>query len=275
MQDFLAPQPNMFPISEWKIPSAGVWKICLHDWENPIWKYAPRSLFNNGGNLPYRKDPPENALPETVPMDGLKPNDFQPLSKAWQRRWFEMLAYAVNATVTWGVDGWPTAHGGDMDTEHLIVAWLSLTAEARALTDRHAWNTPDKRFAEHVTGQNLDSPNGDMQIKSLQMGGNPVKVLWEDGTYYYIETCNLELPPPSLEYIMSRPNLHGFATQETIIKNSDGTYKVVHFPQLRINGVKTGTPFPIIGKNGVNRIEKKVVKDIANGENYSIVNLYH
>ena len=146
----------------------------LHDFQTDEWRHKPRSIV-----LKYRKNPPLCALPETIPMLGCKPNDFYPLSREWQEFWFALLERAAD---------------GFMTSDELIDAWKNLVADHRAFTDGHA---PQNGFIDYITGENLGSSKGPIQMKCLSTGGNLFKQKVRRGSIIDVETLDVTMPPPT------------------------------------------------------------------------------
>jgi len=251
---------------EFFVPNDGGDYVRLgHDFESRYWNFEPRSSKKN---LAYRQDPPRNALPDTgVPIR----DRFNPLNKEWQFFWYGLLEY----------------YATDMDEDALKEAWLSLTSDARALTDRHSYNTvksDGKLFTEYVVGHNLNSPNGDMQIKELGMGGNIFKVLRRDSGRIWVDAFDVAKPPPTVEQaIEETPWLIHWATESccTLLDdgmNFDGIHHVKPFPQIRNRlNIRTGTPYPLCGLGGEimfyfdSQTNQKSLQffNINNGDRYS------
>jgi hypothetical protein len=124
----------------------------------------------------------------------MKPNDFYPLSPAWQWAWYHALGVSL--------DGWQ---------------WL--TRHGVCFTDNHA---VEQGFTDYVSSVNLDASKP-IQVKSLVLGGNICKVIDEDDTRYYVEAFDLSQPPPLVD--VSQPWRVHIATQTT--KDAD----VLPFPQ--------------------------------------------
>jgi hypothetical protein len=233
------------------VPLIGTYKQILHDWQMPAayWSGKPRA-YTLGWN---KQDNPQGAYPDTVPMNGMKPNDFAPLNAEWQYLWFDLMRRASSDNIP------------DNDLRRL---WRTITSDGRALTDNHTWNWigggEPKLFADYVQGLNLKSSYGAMQQKSLTMGGNIVKVLASQGENYVIETLNVnELHPPALDQIWEKPWLVHWGTQTAL------DYRAYDWPWLNWNGVNYGVPFLLIGKGGMNLIPKDVCMDIANGRKFT------
>ncbi len=237
---------TLTPVSDtqlWRVPAVGEFLITRHDYQRADWGYKPRSI-----KLNYKRNPPECALPETVPLPGNKPTDFVPLSREWQIFWFELLNLTSNGTKT---------------REQLFAAWESLTVQGRAFTDFHSVSYG---FTDYILGRNLTGTKGPLQHKSLSCGGNIVKKIGVHSSgKYIIEALDLSKSPPDPEEALSKNWLVHWATQETVIKLPDGTWRVTRFPQL----APYGTPFLVVSLNGTNLIERVMVNTIANGATYS------
>ena len=246
------------------VPDNGSFMWLGHDFQSRYWNYEPRS---SDVNLAYRKDPPRNCLPDTA-----KPvqDRFNPLNKEWQFFWFDLLKFFAP----------------DMGEEELKDAWLNLTSDARALNDHHSWNSvrkDGKLFSEYVVGHNLDSPNGDMQIKELGMGGNLFKINRREGGRIWVDAFDVTKRPPTVEdAIKNTPWLIHWATESCCTRLDDGSWdKIPHakpFPQIRDgNNYRTGTPYPLCGLGGEIMFDidssstKKSLQffEINNGDSYT------
>lgn len=214
-----------------------------HDFQTSVRGYTPRSITLN-----YKSDPPSNALPETIPL--LNPKEgFFPMSEKWQRFWFDLLRLASY---------------GKIPDEELKKRWESLTDEARAFNDRHSRIGGYTDYILGVTG-----PKGPMQIKSLTTGGNIVKALSVNGTIITIECLNFSKDPPNVNDVWQKKiHLYQWATSETVIKLSQGVYRVVDFPQLH---PYNGSPVMVGSWDGTQKIDKaNCSKVLTPGKTYNI-----
>jgi hypothetical protein len=227
----------------WRVPASGEFFILRHDYQRAEWKYKPRSITLN-----YKRNPPECALPETVPLPGCKPADFVPLSREWQMFWFELLNLASNGTKT---------------RSELREAWENLTVQGRAFTDFHS---TAYGFTDYILLRHLAGTKGPIQHKSLSCGGNIVKKIGVHSSgKYIIEALDLSKSPPDPEEAIKKNWLVHWATQETVIQLPDKTWRVTRFPQL----APYGTPFLVVSLNGTNLIDRLMVNAVANGATYS------
>ena len=73
------PTPAPSPIRTITVPNDGArYMRLVDDWETEKWGFMARSKA-----LGYKREPPWNALPATIPMRNSP--DFMALSEAWQR----------------------------------------------------------------------------------------------------------------------------------------------------------------------------------------------
>lgn len=255
-----APPP---PIRKFTVPATGSFYLTRHDYEREDMRYTGK--YENGPityivknemvprsiSMQFKKNPPECALPETVYLPGNKPNDFVPLSAPWQEFWLEVMDLASGKTLT---------------RAELLTAWEDLTKQGRAFTDFHS---VEYGYTDFILGRNLFSTKGPIQHKSLSCGGNLVKRIGVHSSgKYIIEALNLSKAPPDPAETLRKPWLIHWANQETVLRLTDGTWKVVDFPQLR----PYGTPFLVVSSTGTNLIEPSMVKPVSNGSVFSPYN---
>ena len=260
------------------VPDSGSYSTVLPDWQMRKFNFEPRQ----------RRWP---SVPATRMMEGLKPGDFMPMNKAAQYWLYELLAWAANYQLPDGeIEYYYTQefHGPEVRTTKdnpvarvkctygsLKWVWEDLVCDHRAFTDGHA---PDSSpgHADYILGRNLNGTPFDW--KSLITTGNIVKTLgaWSQNPQYMeIEALDMTKPLPSVEWIaQNKPHLIAWATQQTNVKLPDGRWQVSKFPQLKLacreHGLpEAGTPFPVIGINGRNRILKEYIAPVKNGEAYS------
>ncbi len=221
------------------VPSEGEFVQTLHDYQGEEYNFKPRSIVKKTSM----------SLPETINLIGNKPNDFFSLNEEWQRFVFALLVKANN---------------GIRNDSEMLTAWLNFTVDKLAFTDFHSWSNG---FHEYITGKNPTDKN--MSFKSLTTGGNLLKVINREGNKLYVEALDLLKSPPKVEDVWDKPWLIHWCTQETITKLSDGSYKVIRFPQLS----PLGTPLPVFSYGGVNIVTTDLVHSVENGKVYNIYNL--
>lgn len=249
------------PTYKFVVPDDGDFMVLGHDFDSRFWNFEPRS---SDVNLAYRKDPPDNALPETA-----KPiqDNFNPLSEEHQWWWRNLCDYFADKS---------------MSKNDLDEAWISLTADSRALTDNRA---AENGYINYPSGENVDNPKarGNMEIKELAMGGNIMRVLHREGSYIWVDAFDPNKDWDSIEYIIkNKPWLIQWATVSCCrrLKNGDwdGVPNVKPFPQYRdSNNYRTGAPYPLVGEGGSIRFDmnsstnKKRLQmfNIENGVEYS------
>lgn len=226
-----------------RVPDTGQFVQAMWDFETEAWDYKPRSIVLN-----YKKSPPENSLPDTVPMFGCKPNDFMPLNRGWQVFWFDLLRLAAHGTHT---------------EQELMDWWGFTTRDGCAFTDNHSAQAP-YFGADYIQGLNLGNPP--LAMKCLTTGGNLFKVITSYGKYWQIEALDMSIPPPVVTELLEKPWLIHWATQSTVIETNYG-WKVIRFPKN-----EGGTPFPFISMNGIQMVEQTRVKPVENGTAFSPYN---
>jgi hypothetical protein len=241
---------------DFQVPGEGHFALLRHDYENPEWGYRPRTYEI----LPARLN---IALPETIHFQPFNSEDFVPLTEPMQWFHFELLARA-NPTLT---------------TTELKERWRALTVNSVAFTDKHSIDygtrffdgDPTKNYADYILGVNLYNPKP-IAWKSMSTGGNLVKIIASSRT---IEAIDPSKPLPSIDEVWQKPWLIHWATEETtdqlpFVQEIDGarrnTWRVSPFPQMR----PVGTPFPIWGSAGQNRIASAAsLKAVSNGQSFS------
>lgn len=236
-----------------KVPSSGTFMQLRHDFETADWDFKPRAY-----TLGTSKLNPYGAYPDTVPLDGIRPDDFYPLNEQYQRLWFNMMDRASNYNIP---------------HDDLIDKWAVITSDGRALTDKHTWNWAKagepKLFTDYIQRLNLNSEYGDMQQKSLSMGGNIVKIIGTYNDYFIIETIDItETTPPILNDIWGKHWLVHWGTQSSIRTYGD-TWQITDWSWLNWNDVSYGVPFMLIGIDGKNLVKKNWCKPIQNGTSFS------
>jgi len=241
---------------DFQVPAEGTFCQLRHDFENRDLGYRPRSSE-------YKPGSPNSALPETVDFQPFHVEDFVPLTEEMQWFHFGLLAKA-NPNLT---------------TDELKARWRALTVNSVAFTDMHSIDygtrfcggDPSKNYADYILGENLYNPKP-IAWKALSTGGNLVKISVQPKT---IEAIDFTKPLPSIDEVWQKPWLVHWATEETIdllpsTVMIDGaerkTWRVSPFPQMK----PVGTPFPIWGRDGRNRIQSELsLKSVSNGQMFS------
>ena len=248
------PSPTL--VHDFSVPSDGTFCQLKHDFESPERGYAPRSLR-------YGSGAPSSAGPETIAFQPFHGEDFVPLTEEMQHFQFELLARA----------------NPSLSSDELKTRWRALTADCMVFTDKHsidygtrfANGDAAQNYADYILGVNLENPRP-IAWKALSTGGNLVKVIAAPTT---IEAIDFTRPLPSIDEVWQKPWLIHWATEETLDLLSstaaiDGTqrktWRVLPFPHMR----PVGTPFPIWGRGGQNRIAAAAsMRSIANGQIFS------
>lgn len=249
-----APAPAQEPRRVFTVPAIGTYALVRHDFETQQWSYKARALtigYNPRLN-------PDGAYPDTCYMPGLRPTDFHPLSPAWQFFWLALMKAACY---------------NQIPDDEMLKRWAIITSDGRALNDRHTWNWvkdgEPKLYADYVQSLNLNSQYGPMQIKSLTMGGNLVRIKGAAGENWLIETLDITQAPPAVGSIWDKPYLIHWGTQSTIHIYNGTQFRITDWSWLNWNGVGYGVPFPLVGLRGENLIPKAWTRPIANGAQYS------
>ena len=219
---------------EFRVPDDnGIYWQIGHDWESGYWNHEPRQI-----ELRFKKKElaPTYALPETsLPLR----DAFNAMSEPWQKFWFDLGKHFAP----------------DMSDEEYRMAWISMTADTRAMTDNHA---AENGFINYPSGKNLNDPvgKGPMQIKELAMGGNILREISRDGGRITVEAFDPASSPPTVkEAIENYPHLIMWATEIACPSANtgkwDGHAYTKPFPQIRDkNNLRTGVPYPLMGKDG-------------------------
>jgi hypothetical protein len=238
------------------VPAEGTFCQLRHDFESPEWGYAPRS----SGVAPAL---PNAAGPEIIPLQPFDDEEFVPLTEQMQWFHFGLLAKA----------------NPGLSMDELKARWRALTVNCVVFTDEHyidygtrfGGNDPTKNYADHILGMNLDNPKP-IAWRAISTGGNLVKVIAPPTT---IEAIDFTRQLPSIDEVWQKPWLIHWATEETLdplpsTAAIDGAqrkvWRVLPFPQMR----PVGTPFPIWGRGGQNRVATAAsMKSVANGQPFS------
>ena len=252
----LTQTPSGILLHDFQVPAEGTFRQLRHDFENPDWDHKPRSSAYSPGSR-------NSALPETVAFQPFDGEDFVRLTEEMQWFHFGLLAKA-NPGLT---------------TAELKARWKALTVNSVAFTDKHSIDygtrffhgDRTKNYADYILGVNLHNPKP-IAWKAISTGGNLVKIVAAPRT---IEAIDFTKPLPSIDEVWEKPWLIHWATEETLdllpfTATIDGAsrkvWRVSPFPQMR----PVGTPFPIWGRGGQNRIKKTTsLKSIANGQTFS------
>ena len=239
------PAPEPYRIL--RVPDEGRFMFLVEDYKTgpEKWDGKPRSLYLN-----YKKDPPYNGLPATIPMQKL----FYALNEEWQQFLFALYYRACF---------------NSLSLEDMMRGWRNTTRDAGGQFDRHTWNNvkdPEKVYTDYVQGLNLDSPYGDMEQQDLLFERNIVKVLGEDTKgNYIIETLDPLKPPPFVDDVWGKWWLVGWLTISTSFEIGEKEWVVLKWPWLR----QFGTPYLVLGRGGTNKVPKYWCKPIENGAEYS------
>jgi hypothetical protein len=243
-------------LHDFQVPASGNFRQLRHDYENSEWDFKPRSYGQNPGSR-------NSALPETIPFQPFDRGEFVPLTEEMQWFHFGLLAKA----------------NPELTTDELKARWKALTVNSVAFTDKHsidygsrfAGGDKSKNYADYILGVNLGNRKP-IAWKALSTGGNLVRIISGNTT---IEAIDFTQPLPSIDEVWQKPWLIHWATEETLdllpfTAKVDGAtrkvWRVSPFPQMR----PVGTPFPIWGRDGLNRIKSATsLKRIANGQIFS------
>ena len=251
-----SPTPTPTLVHDFQVPAEGTFRQLRHDFENPDWDHKPRSSMYNPGSR-------NSALPETVVLQPFDGEDFVRLTEEMQWFHFGLLAKA-NPGLT---------------TAELKARWKALTVNSVAFTDKHSIDygtrffsgDHTKNYADYILRVNLDNPKP-IAWKAISTGGNLVKIVAGPAT---IEAIDFTKPLPAIDEVWDKPWLIHWATEETVdllpfTATVDGAqrkvWRVSPFPQMR----PVGTPFPIWGRGGLNRVKSTTsLKSVANGQTFS------
>jgi len=231
------------PVNTFTVPKDNhkYWQLG-HDWQTSEWDHLPRSIVKE-----YKKFHPwqERSLPDVfnVIVDGYVKKDYTPMSHDMQMLWFYMIDYSSKHTMT-----------------ELVEIWRNVTADGRALTDRH---TRENGFADYVTSENIDGKPMAMLFASF--GGNLVRQTRRSGSKIWVETIKAD-NPPSVHEIEDKPWLWHWAVESTVFQLPDKTYLNSRWHWNFHNGVKYGTPFPFISPTGEARVSRGDVIEVQPGQ---------
>lgn len=228
--------------------------------DNTDWGGLPRSLRKGDGG----------PLPATVPVDGL----FYPLNEQWQRFHYELCREACF---------------GVLSEEQMLFAYRRTFRDAGGWRDRHTYNDvkndPPHLHTDYILGLNLPPSltYGDAAQKGLLNSRNIIHVIREDARWIYYETLNhtmYDVPtvgaspvsvnggtkylidPPSVEEVWGKWWLVGWMSQSTSVSIGDREWAHTRWPYF--GGY--GAPYLVLGRGGVNKVEKYWCVDIKPGE---------
>jgi hypothetical protein len=213
----------------------------LHDYE---WTtdHLPRSLSSQF-SLTDKQGFPEMVQTLT--------DSFNPLNPEWQRYFYSLFKLFSR---------------GAFSETTLKAKWASYMWSGRAFTN----NFGSDRYRDVINKTHLDMPY--MKMEELACGGNVVEYLGDEIVrankygekvpWLKVRTLDINNKPPTLEQYtrQSHPELIHIATNASIIKLPDGTWRVDPFPQL--GGLDT--PYPFQSRGGYTYIEKKKLIKLDN-----------
>lgn len=209
------------------------------------WDGRPRSVYKNYDPANF------SPLPATIPTQKL----FYSLSEAWQITLKELMRLGCR---------------GVLSDDELLAAWRKTTRDAAGQFDRHTWNNvkdPAKVYTDYV--QRLNVPpsftEGDMAQQDLLFSRNIIKVIGEDARYLYYETLDVSIQPPDPEEIFGKWWLVGWLTQSTTRPIGDREWAHTRWPYFQ----GYGCPYLVLGRAGINKVEKYWCRDIEPGAEYS------
>ncbi|MHA2246892.1 MAG: hypothetical protein ACXADY_18250 [Candidatus Hodarchaeales archaeon] len=230
-------------VNSFKVPDDGhvYWQV-THDYENELWGEPRPKVLGYKPSAP----PEERSLPEMYNLKGVSSGEFTPMSPLYQQLWFDLL---------------DKASGFAHSVEEILQVWKDVTAQARALTDRHS---REYGFADYILGENLNGKP--MAIKYLTCGGNLLRQKRRDGTRIYVEAINTSEPAPDVNELWGKWWLIQWATESTVFRLPDKTWQVSRWHWNFTNDKKYGTPFPLLSENGEFRIDRGLLKSVNPGE---------
>lgn len=146
----------------------------------------------------------------------------------------------------------------------LTYVYVDMVEAHRAFTEA---GSPEAGSRDVVTKRNMNNPRA-YEWLCYPTGGAMVKVLRTVGIYYEIEALDLLKPPPSIEYVITRPWLYFWCTQWGKYTGS------TRFPQIKnaneVHGLPpAGIPSPLLSKGGVFRVLKKSCHPLTNSSAWS------
>ena len=261
-----------------KTPATG--QIIQLWWDHLIVDFglAPRHVKMN-----YKtpEDAPDWGIPCTIRSHGNHP-DFIQLTERVQWVWFECLVIAAGGELIFE-NGEPVMIGGDATLEEVKIAWTHVTRHSGGWCDFHA---VQQGFTDFINKVNMDGGRGGIHMKILDSGGQSREVVQESPGEYLVRAIDYTDPNLDAKEIMKDNLVINWANmvccRREVLEQPDGTIKwgdwtgqlkYVPVPSLRRNGIKTGTPIPLFGHNGVRRYEKQGTKcaagPIGNNVNYT------
>lgn len=149
----------------------------------------------------------------------------------------------------------------------LSYVYVDMVEAHRAFTEA---GSPEAGARDVVTNRNMSNPKA-YQWLFFPTGGAMLKVVREVSKYYEVEALDVLKPPPSIEYVTSRPWLYFWCTQYGKYTGS------TRFPQIKnanaVHGLPpVGTPSLLMSKGGTFRILKTSCRILKNGATWTPYN---
>jgi hypothetical protein len=271
--------PSSFRIKDsgMHVPSQGSFVRVKHDFELEEYNFKPRQL--SGLNVKYPL--PENR--KTRPMWNSTVYDYVPIPERHQWFLWDIFKFALedriphgkieDATYVKTIKGTPTTFN-TYTPGSLTEAYANMIERSRDFTDSRA---VEDGFADYPTGRHMGKPPWNWRC--ITHGGQLLKRTGKTfGNYIEVFAIDLLATPPKVEDVFYSPWLIQWAVQITTeeIAPLDGKRRwvVSRFPQIkeacRQNNLPfMGTPFPLWGFGGVNRIHKDYVIPVQNDSEFS------
>lgn len=149
----------------------------------------------------------------------------------------------------------------------LMWVYVNMIEKSRSHTDSYA---PEGGARDIITGRNLENSRR-WEWLFRPTTGQMGMVKADRGTYWELEALDILKPPPPISLIENSPWLYGWATEVT------PRGLVTNYPQIEVafrehanlNGLKAGTPIPLLSKGGSILIKKTSCTELVPGSRWS------
>jgi hypothetical protein len=304
-QERIIPPPAMSMLndSDLRVPDSGEFFRIPWTWELARYNYKPYQYVDGF-------EQPNKSMPDPIKLWGCEArptSGYQEIHPSWQFRYFELFRLIVGPIpedgkviyyYTGGEGSRPrtivpkgTPHSMPaFEPGTLLDAYSHIWEDHRALTDGAAYNTENGWYRDEVMKCHMENPRT-WRIKCLAWHGSivqkhPNPPLTKPG-YTTIRAWDHRQPAPPMDVLLApdapplwwgvdaSPEPLKDANNNYVMRNGRKTYKVAHYPWLKLvcrkYGIKpeVGTPFFPVGVGGYNLIPNADIQGIENGIQYS------
>lgn len=263
-QPFTRPDINLF------VPNVGRFVQIKHDWEiiNPKTGtyYEPRSK-----GYKYAFPAIVNKQWGLKTFYGGREYSYVTLPVRWQFFLWDLWNWSTGYSLPKGeITGYynTTSNTGTFaytTPKSLTYYYVNVVEKSRAFTD--SWS-PEVGGYDAVTNRNLGAKPYEWLMRTTT--GNLCEVEKVVGRDVYLKALDITKDPPSVEWIIQRPQYLHWATEVSGTPLPDKRYTVSNFPQAETClGKPRGVPIPFMSLGGTIILDKYAVKDLVNGQKYS------